>query len=158
MSTFHIEPTGSTSTDCCQCCGSASHCVWGFVHSGNVPISAYFVHWTEGHVVDHPANIDLIIGDWSDDGLPASRSFVALEYHHKSGATHLTVIDGGSRPAADKSVVANILHRSELVGTDLESRAKEIVQAVLANDRRLAELNNPSQTNFLQPHRWWKFW
>jgi len=38
--------------------------VWGLVRSDGYAYATYFVHWTVGHVFDHGANFDVILGKW----------------------------------------------------------------------------------------------
>lgn len=47
----------------CECCGTASRCVWGFVHEGPRTVASYWVHWTLGHLDEHGANFDLAVGE-----------------------------------------------------------------------------------------------
>ena len=50
------------------------------------------------------------------------------------------VIDAETRPVADKSLVGKALRRDEVIGTPIAENAFAIVDAILAQDKRVAEL------------------
>ena len=136
-----IEPTGSSDTDACACCGRASRWVWGYAHDQSDPVAAYFVHWTPGGVAEHGANIDLIVGDWGASGDAERRLAVALTYRLPPTGPTLLVIDAAGRPfTQDESFVGRVTNRDDVIGTEVAEVAFAIAGAVLVQDRRVAEL------------------
>ena len=136
-----IEPTGSSDTGFCECCGRASRRVWGFVYDRSDPVAAYFVHWTRGHVSEHGANIDLIVGEWGDAADAARRHAVALAYRLLPTGPVMMVIDAAGRSfVQDESFVGRAMNRDDVFDTDVAEVAFAIADAVLAHDQRVAEL------------------
>ena len=135
-----IEPTGSNDTGICDCCGRSSRCVWGLAHADGRCLAAYYVHWTLGHVIDRGANIDLIIGEWGKATTSESRSALALAYRLIDTGPSMMVIDADTRPASDRRLVGRALRRDEVIGTDAARDAFAIADAILAQDKRVAEL------------------
>ena len=136
-----IEPTGSSDTGFCACCGRASRRVSGFVYDRSDPVAAYFVHWTLGHVPDQGANIDLIVGEWGDAGDAKRRHAVALAYRLLPTGPVMMVIDAAGRSFVhDESFVGRAMNRDDVFDTDVAEVAFAIADAVLAQDQRVAEL------------------
>jgi hypothetical protein len=143
MADLTVEPTGQKDHGPCACCGNLSRCVWGFVHGAEGTRAAYFVHWTVGRVADHWPNFDLIIGRWGEGASAADRSLVAMEYRLLDNGPAFRVIDAEGRPAAESELVGRVLPRSEVVGQPIAGEAFALVDAVLAQDDRVAELLGP---------------
>jgi hypothetical protein len=135
-----IEVTGSEDFGPCECCGSKSRTVWGFVQRGDVTEAAYFVHWTLGQVERHGANFDLIIGRWGDATDSKDRLAVSMELHGTCNGPMFTVIDSVNRPAAASDLVGKALARDEVIGTPLAKQAFELVDAIWLQDERIAEI------------------
>ena len=140
MEILKVEPTGANDPGPCKCCGNNSRCVWGFIHTPEYGLASYFVHWTLGRVSDHGANFDLIIGRWGDESSARDRVLVSLEYRLLESGPAFMVIDSGDRPAASSDLVGRTLTRAEVVGQQIATQAFAIVDAVLAQDKRVSEL------------------
>jgi hypothetical protein len=140
MDALEVEPTGANDTGPCECCGNNSRCVWGFVHTPEASLASYFVHWTLSRVADHGANFDLIIGRWGDGTSARDRVLVALAYRLLESGPGFMVIDAADRPAASSELVGRVLTRAEVLGQPVAKQAFAIVDAVLAQDARVAEL------------------
>ena len=140
MDTWQVEPDGAGDNGLCDCCGHMSRCVWGFIRSPTEVVAAYFVHWTLGRVVEHGANFDLIIGRWGPGAEAVDRSLVALAYRLMEGGPAFMVIEAADRPAAGNALVGRSLRRSEVIGRPVATQAFSLVDAILAQDDRIAEL------------------
>jgi hypothetical protein len=136
---LEIEPGGSNDYGPCECCGNMSRRVWGLVSSPSGPVAAYFVHWTLTRVADHGANFDLIIGKWGDGASAADRDVVSLAYRLDDTGPSFMVIDAADRPVATGGLADRVLRRSQVIGRPIAEQAFAIVDAILAQDDRLAE-------------------
>jgi hypothetical protein len=140
MVPLEIEPTGSADFGPCECCGNNSRRVWGLVRTAEAALAAYFVQWTLSRVRDHRANFDLIIGRWGDGASARDRVLVALEYRVQQSGPSFMVIDAGDREAASSELVGRALTRKQVIGKPIAKKAFAIVDAILAQDPRVAEL------------------
>jgi hypothetical protein len=138
-----IEPSGSNDYGPCECCGNMSRCVWGSVHSPKKVVAAYFVHWTLTRVADHGASFDLIIGKWGERASAADRSVVSLMYRLEETGPSFMVIDAADRPAATGGMADHALRRSDVIGKPIAQTAFAIVDAILTQDERVAEVLGP---------------
>lgn len=158
MARLALEPTDAKDFGPCECCGNNSRQVWGQDRDGDATIASYFVHWTLSRVADHGANFDLIIGKWGKDATAADRCLVALEYRLDGTGPSFMVIDTAGRPAATSELVGNVLARDEVVGQPIATQAFAIVDAVLVQDGRVAELLCSWRMGPAPRKPWWRFW
>jgi hypothetical protein len=140
MCNLTVESTGQNDFGPCPCCGNTSRSVSGFAYGPEGALAAYFVHWTLGRVADHWPKFDLIIGRWGEGTGPADRCMVAGQYRLLDNGPALRVIDPDGRPAATSDLAGRALPRSEVVGKPTAAQAFAIVDALLAQDDRLAEM------------------
>ncbi|HMF15975.1 MAG TPA: hypothetical protein VKE98_02160 [Gemmataceae bacterium] len=143
MHALQVEPAGTNDYGPCECCGSNSRCVWGYIHSPEGTLASYLVHWTLGRVTDHGANFDLILGKWNAEAMAADRCLVSLAYRLFEDGPQFMVIDGHQRPASKNELVGRVLGRSEVIGRPIAENAFAAVDAILAQDVRVLELLGP---------------
>lgn len=137
---LEIEPTGE-STGHCDCCGSTTKRVWGFVHRDGDTVGAYFIGWAEGRP-DHGASIELILGKWGEAATRQERYVVALDCRIIETSPQFMVVDAQGRlPSAD-DLAASALKRSEVIDTPLAPQVFALVDAIYGGDPRLEEVRN----------------
>lgn len=155
---LQVEPTESADLGPCECCRSVTRRAWGFVHgSGNTEVK-YSVQWAVGRVSDHGALFDLILTPQTDKGTPAERLLVALNYRLTQTGPEFMVIDGSGRPAAKSGLVSRALARSEVIGEPVAEEAFAVVDAILEQDVRVAELLGDYRMGSPRRKPWWRFW
>lgn len=141
MTKLFIEPTGEKDHGPCDCCGRTSRCVWGLVQNTKRTVAAYYVHWTVGGVAEHYPNFDLIIGKWGKGATAEDRVLVSLRYRWTAeDGPSFMVIDSAGRPSAESELVGRALTRAEVIGQPIAKQAFDIVDTILAQDARIAEL------------------
>ncbi len=129
---FQIEEAGSTGGHC-ECCGTTTKRVWGFVRRNAEPVGAYFVAWTQGKP-DHGAKFDLILGKWGDAAIKDDRYAVALDYRLIEGTPQFMVVDALNRATSGSPLVGTALKRTDVIGTPLATQVFAIVDAVYMSD------------------------
>jgi hypothetical protein len=132
-----LEPSGNQG-GVCDCCGTGTQRVWGFVRHPLGPLAAYFVGWTLGKK-GHGAAFDLVVG-WGEGALPERRAAVSLQYRVTDEGPGFGIVDASGRPTATKKLVGRALARSEVVDTALANQCFAIADAVLMKDPRIAEV------------------
>lgn len=132
-----VEPLDE-SGGLCECCGNASRSVWGLVHSGDMTVAAYWLHWTIGHLDTDGANLDLVIGSWGDGTTPKDRFAAALVYREPSDSPPaFMVIDATERQIANSDLVQSVLHREDVIGTPMADQVFALVDAIWLQDSRI---------------------
>lgn len=121
-----VEPSGRSGGHC-DCCGTATSRIWGWVHQGESTLAAYFVGWTEGRP-DHGVAFDLVLGRWGDETTPEDRCAVALDYRHDANA--FMIVDAAGRVADNSQLASAALARDVIVETSLARRVFAIADAI----------------------------
>ena len=140
---FEVEE-GSTSSGHCDCCGTTTRRIWGYIHRGDATVAAYFVGWTEGKP-DHGAAFDVIFGAWGEGTAKQDRSAVALDFRVIDGSPQFMVIDATGRVAADSELVGTALQRNDVIGTPVAAQVFALVDAIYMRDGRLDEVRSWSR-------------
>lgn len=153
-----VEPTEAADFSPCDCCGSTTRRVWGFVYAPDRAVAAYFVQWTVGRVADHGALFDLVLGRWGEGTSAADRVLVTLDYRIIDTGPAFMVIDSEGRPAAGPGMVGRALSRAEVVGRPVAAEAFPVADAVLAQDARIAEILGTYHMGPARRKPWWRFW
>jgi len=118
-----------------------SRTVWGFVHSPEATLAAYFVQWTLGSPNDG-AHFDLIIGKWGDKTTSKDRQVTSVEYRVVDKQPGFMVIDATTRPIADNSLANTALRRDQVIDKPIAQDIFAIVDAVFMKEERIEEVRN----------------
>jgi hypothetical protein len=141
MIAYEVEPYADAVSGVCECCGNVSRQITGFVHENDVTILGYSFNWTVGRFPDHPANIDLVMGEWGDVASPEQRFLISMLLTVRDHRPEVLVIDSGNRPMAYKSdLVSRALRRDQVVGTPLATKVFALIDAIFLDDPRVSEL------------------
>ena len=121
----------------CDCCGNQSRSVWGLIHGAEGTIAAYWMNWTVGHLEDHGANLDLVIGAWGEKAQNDQRVAVSL-LHRQRGeeGPALMIIDAADREPGHSNLAGSLLARSDVIGTPLANLVFDLVDIIYEQDDR----------------------
>lgn len=155
---LRVEPTEAEDFGPCECCGAATRRVWGFIRNAAASRTTYFVQWAVGRVPDHGALFDLIVDERGPGATAVDRLLVTLEYRLTDSGPEFMVVDAAERPAAKSGLVTRALARSEVIGQAVATDAFAAVDAVLAQDIRVAELLGNHRLGPPRRKSWWRFW
>ena len=145
MQNIRIEPTKANDTGPCECCGQMSRTVWGYLYVDDDARAVYYVQWTLGEVARHGANIDLVMGDWSEGSTSAKRVAVSLVYRIGPNGPELASIDPGSRPHASSGLADHQIPGRHVLGNPVGADAYAFLHAIFGQDARVAELVQAAQ-------------
>jgi hypothetical protein len=138
MAEFKVETAGEAGSGC-ECCGDETRTVWGYVHSGDQTLAAYFVQWTQGKS-EHAANFDFLIGTWGDPEVKDKR-LASWVFNPKQAGGSFMAVDGSSRPAARSDLCSLVLTREQIIGdAELKSLRTSLIDAVWLGDSRIKEI------------------
>jgi hypothetical protein len=135
---LRLEPSG-TQEGVCDCCGTSTRRVWGFVRHPIGAVAAYFVGWTIGRK-DHGASFDLIVGAWGSGATQKQRGAVSLTYRAADGDYGFAIVDATDRPTANSELVGRVFTRHQVVATTLADQVFAIADAIFMTDARLDEV------------------
>ena len=139
MSGWRVEPLGAGG-GYCDCCGTETRRVWGWLFGPGSDRTAYYVTWTADDFRTHSARFDLVIGAWGDDGAASGRAWTSLEYRLLDSGPNFRVVDAVPRAGMSQTLAGTFLKRDDIIGQPLSDTVFARVDAVLALDDRAAEL------------------
>jgi hypothetical protein len=123
----------------CECCGRATRSLNGYASDELGALAAYFVRWTDGHVLENGADFDFIVGEWG--GAPASkRVAVSLAFKVTEDGPQFMIVDAFDRSVSRSELVGRSLARADVIGTPLAQQVFAIVDAIWLQDSRIADL------------------
>lgn len=146
MSVFQIEQEATQDFGPCECCGSMSRLVAGFVKRDGEPCAAYQVHWTLGQIEKHGASFFIILGYWGEDTVPADRYAVGLRYRADAEVSGFMVIDADETRIASHPLAGRALRREEVIDTPLAQEVFDIVDFIWLYDDRISEITHARTT------------
>jgi hypothetical protein len=121
----------------CECCGTMSRTVWGFVYRDSNAYAVYYVRWTPGHV-EKDALFDVIFGPWGDDAGPPDRAMCSMELRKGVGfRVRDARTDGRSTTLAE-----TLLTREAFLGLPIKDEIFTLVDTIYLEDNRIAELRD----------------
>ncbi len=133
---LRVEPEGADFA-LCECCGTKTQKIWGWLHTQAATQLCYFVRWTEGHP-EAGADINLIIGKWGEGAAPADRTCVSLTlFLQDDRAPAFMVVDARTEYFGDGEVAAGGLKRNEVIGTPLATPIFAALDAIWLQDERM---------------------
>jgi hypothetical protein len=139
MAQSHYElEVEAESSGHCNCCGETTKRIWGWLHTVEGTVAAYFWTWTENSP-SHGAWIELIIGKWGDSAQTRDRSLALVEFYIFENGPAYRVTD----PEVAKPALADhVLMRKDIIGTPLAQTMFDMLDVVWAEDTRLHELHH----------------
>jgi hypothetical protein len=93
-----------------------------------------------GHVPEHGANVDLILGEWGEGTSAHNRFAVSLIYRFANSGPSFMVVDAAGRDVGRSNLVSRSLSRAEVVGQPIAHDVFALCDAVLAQEKRVQEL------------------
>lgn len=117
--------------------------MWGNLHAHDAMIGAYFVEWTPGHIDEHGANFDFVLGSWGDDTTPTDRLAISLLFRHVDGSAQFMIIDAETRPIAGGLLAQTALTRQAVLASRWAKTVFDAVDFIWENDPRIGEVTNP---------------
>jgi hypothetical protein len=139
---FEIEQEKTQDFGPCDCCGSMSRFVTGFVMRDGEPYAGYQVHWKLGNIEKHGAGFFIILGQWGEGAVAADRYAVALRYRADAKATGFVVEDAGETRIASHPLLGRPLPREEVIDTPLAQEVFDIVDFIWLHDDRITEITH----------------
>ena len=140
-----VEPDKSNDTGPCECCGSMSRTVWGYLSVDGNSRAVYYVQWPLGQVKKHGANVDLLMGQWGEGTTPEQRVAVSLVYRVGPNGPEFASIEATGRPHAESGLAAHCIPARHVLGNRVGADAYAFLHAIFGQDPRVKELVDAAQ-------------
>lgn len=137
---YQLDPVDSNDHGPCECCGSMSRMVTGFILDEQGGVAGFAVNWTLGQVPRHGAEFHFILGEWGDEARKEDRFGVAMHFFAAGAHSGYTLVDAAETPLANHPLVGKTKSREEVIGTPLAEKVFEFVDFLCVADGRLEEI------------------
>ena len=143
---FQIEQEKTQDFGPCDCCGSMSRLVAGFVTRDGEAYAGYQVCWTLGQMEKHGAEFLILLGYWGEGTVAADRYAVALRYRADSEATGFMIVDADETRIASHPLVGRALRRKDVIDTPIAQEVFDLVDFIWLHDDRISEITTYART------------
>ncbi len=141
-----IEP-GKVYSGVCECCGSQTQTVSGFVYARDAALAVYYVTGTVGRP-DHGLSIDLIVGTWGEAAC-GDRHGISVVFRSGSDGGFM-VTDAAPRLRASK-LVDVAMTRPDVVSGPWETTAFSVLDAIWCQDQRVLSMVSSAPNTEVPP-------
>lgn len=137
---LEVEPTSESVSGKCDCCGSLTRTIFGYVHYRDAAtVSAYCVRWTVGNP-DHDPWFLFSLGPWGEGTSAANRCSIAAVFGSRDDQPSFMIVDAEKLEWRDESLVGRRLKREEVIGQPVAKSVFRLLDAVWLGDPRVVEM------------------
>lgn len=135
ITSIRVEPANDSRHDAAD---GAWRTVWGYVFSENGPRAVYYVRWNDTALRE--AEFVVSVGEWGEGSGPHERSCTVLVGQKYEGRLALMLVDAAFSSFADQSFLGAMKGAEEVRGSELAREVFRILDEVLVQDERVAQL------------------
>jgi len=112
--------------------------LWGYIFAGDGARGVYYVRWNDTSL--NLVEFVLSIGEWGDDTGPDERICVSALGRKHDGRLAFMLVDAAESSFADQEFLGAMRPASAVRGTELAREVFAILDQILIDDERVAEL------------------
>lgn len=126
------EEEGAT----CDCCGTRSSSVHGFVYRDGDAFAIYYAGWSERHP-ERGVTMAIATGEWSDDSGPQDRVSIGLGAYPTGTDVEFSVAEPEESPWGETPLLGTMLPKDRALASAALTATLEIAELVSRGDPRL---------------------
>lgn len=112
--------------------------LWGYVFEDERARAVYYVRYNDTRF--EQAEVVVSVGEWGEGSTPEKRDCLAALARKYEGRLAFMLIDAADSSFADQAFLGSMRAAADVRGTDLARRAFAILDEVLVQDERVANL------------------
>lgn len=120
----------------CDCCGTRSTTVHGFVYRAGDAFGIYYAGWSAQHP-ERGVILIIATGEWAEGSGPADRVSIGMVARPTDTEVQFTVIEPDQSPWGDTSLLGKALSRAAAIGHPCLRQALEVAELVVHDDPRI---------------------
>jgi hypothetical protein len=120
----------------CDCCGTRSTTVHGFVYESGDALAIYYAGWS----VQHPergVTMAIATGEWSEGSGPADRVSIGVQASAYEAEIHFSILEPNQSPWGETELFGEMLPRGRALQHPSLRQTLEVAELVLREDRRV---------------------
>jgi hypothetical protein len=120
----------------CECCGTRSVTVHGFLYRKGDAFAIYYAGWTPGHP-ERGATLVVATGEWDEGKGPADRVSIGLRAVASDDEIQFTVLDPAESPWGETALFGRMVSRMDALAHTRLPVTFEIAEMVVRDDPRV---------------------
>lgn len=120
----------------CNCCGTRSTTVHGFVYRAGDAFAIYYAGWTTQHP-ERGVTLAVATGEWAEGSSPADRVSIGMEARATDAEIHFTVVEPDQSPWGETALFGKMLSRQAALGHPSLRQTLEVAELVVRDDPRI---------------------
>lgn len=120
----------------CDCCGTRSTTVHGFVSRSGDAFAVYYAGWSDRHP-ERGVTMAIATGEWAEDSGPQDRTSIGLEARPTATEIHFTVVGPEQSPWGETPLFGKMLSRENAVVHPVLRSTLEVAELVVRDDSRV---------------------
>ena len=139
MDDLTLEQAGDKTFGKCDCCGSRSRKVWGYVNSLSFggAHAVYYARWADGNR-EHGLSMLVSIHGWGEGADETRRRLVSVYCRlADTGPQFMALDEPDSEWGGDLTRFGKVVNRDNLLSSPLRREVFDVVDLVFAKDRRV---------------------
>jgi hypothetical protein len=133
---FSLETGPQEAGDICDCCGTRSTTVHGFVYASGDAFAIYYAGWS----IQHPergVTMAIASGTWSEGSGPADRVSIGVQARSHETEIHFSVLEPSQSPWGKTQLFGEMLLRDKALQHSSLRTTLEIAELVVREDPRV---------------------
>ena len=135
-SDLSLEPGPSEPGTVCECCGTRSITVHGFVYEKGDPFAVYYAGWTATHP-ERGVTIAVATGKWDEDSTSDDRVSMGVDAHATEKELQFSAIDPEQSPWGETELFGRMLRRAETIRHSRFKATLAVAELVVREDQRV---------------------
>jgi hypothetical protein len=120
----------------CDCCGTRSTTVHGFVYRGGDAFAVYYAGWSHQHP-ERGVTMAIATGEWAEGSGPHDRTSIGLEARPTATEIQFTIVGPEQSPWGETPLFGRMLSRDRAKASPSLKTTLEVAELIVRDDPRV---------------------
>lgn len=120
----------------CDCCGTRSTTVHGFVYRNGDAFAVYYAGWSDQHR-ERGVTLAIATGEWAEGSGPQDRTSIGLEARPTAAEIQFTTVGPEQSPWGETPLFGRMLSRDHAKASPSLSSTLEVAEVIVRDDPRV---------------------
>jgi hypothetical protein len=136
MTGLSLEMGPQDAGSICECCGTRSTTVHGFVYESGDAFAIYYAAWSGQHP-ERGVTMAIATGEWSEGAGAADRVSIGVQARSREEDIHFSVLEPNKSPWGETPLFGAMLPRDKALQHPSLRKTLEVAELVVREDRRI---------------------
>jgi hypothetical protein len=135
-SDLSLEAGPQEAGNVCDCCGTRSTTVHGFVYRSGDAFAVYYAGWSHQHP-ERGVTMAIATGEWAEDSGPQDRTSIGLEARPAATEIQFTIVGPEQSPWGETPLFGRMLSRDRAKASPSLKATLEVAELIVREDPRV---------------------